>query len=134
MFQPYTAIPTAFFVFARTGKPTESVWFYRVQGDGSSLKGQRKFGPQYRDDFPDLLAKWQTRAEEPGCAWNVPAATIKEKGMNFTLSGLGLIEPEKIEHQPPEEILERVAEHETRIAQLVAEMRSLLDAERGNGK
>ena len=89
MFQPYTAIPTAFFVFARTGKPTESVWFYRVQGDGSSLKGQRKFGPQYRDDFPDLLAKWQTRAEEPGCAWNVPAATIKEKGMNFTLSGLG---------------------------------------------
>lgn len=133
MFQPYTAIPTAFLIFARTGKPTERVWFYRVQGDGSSLKGQRKFGPQFRDDFPDLLDKWQTRAEEPGRAWRVPAQTIKDKGYNLTLSGLGLIEPETIEHQPPEEILERVAEHEKRIMQLVAEMRALLDAERGNG-
>lgn len=132
MFQPYTAIPTAFFIFARSGKPTEQVWFYRVEGDGSSLKGQRKFGPQYRDDFPDLLANWPSREEAQGRAWRVSAQTIKDKGLNFTLSGLGLIEPEKIEHQPPEEILERVAEHEERIAQLVMEMRALLAGERGN--
>jgi len=30
-------------------------------------------------------------------------------------------------HRPPEEILERVAEHEARIAQLIAEMQALLD-------
>ncbi|MBN1887476.1 MAG: SAM-dependent DNA methyltransferase [Thermoflexales bacterium] len=131
MFQPYTGIPTAFLVFARTNKPTESVWFYRVEGDGSSLKGQRKFGPQFRDDFPDLLTKWPARVEEPGRAWCVPARVIRDKGMNLTLSGLGLTEPEKVEHQPPEEILERVAEHEARIAQLVREMQALL--EEGNG-
>ena len=131
MFQPYTGIPTAFLVFARSGRPTDSVWFYRVEGDGSSLKGQRKFGPQFRDDFPDLLAKWPTRAEEPGRAWRVPAQTIRDKGYNLTLAGLGLTEPETIEHQPPEAILERVTEHEARIAQLIAEMRALL--EDGNG-
>ena len=135
MFQPYTAIPTAFLIFARTGKPTDQVWFYRVEGDGSSLKGQRRFGPQFRDDFPDLLDKWKTRAEQAGCAWRVPAQTIKDNGYNLTLSGLGLIEPETIEHQPPEEILERVAEHEERIMRLVAEMRALLENGRmTNGK
>ena len=131
MFQPYTAIPTAFFIFARTGKPTETTWFYKVEGDGSSLTGQRKYGPQYRNDFPDLLAKWPTRAEEPGRAWRVSAETIKAKGTNLTLSGLGLVEQEAIEHQPPEEILERVTEHEARIVQLIAEMRALLEKDEG---
>lgn len=130
MFQPYTPIPTAFLVFARTGKPTESTWFYRVEGDGSSLTGTRKFGPQYCNDFPDLLAKWPGRAEEPGRAWRVDTATIKTKGYNLTLAGLGLIEAETVEHQPPEEILSRVAEHEARIAQLIGEMQALL----GNGE
>jgi len=134
MFQPYTPIPTAFLIFARTGKPTERVWFYRVEGDGSSLTGTRKFGPQFRDDFPDLLTKWPTRAEEPGRAWRVPAQTIKDKGYNLTLAGLGLIEPETIEHQPPEEILERVAEHEARITQLIVEMQALLMTNGGNGE
>ena len=66
-------------------------------------------------------------AEERSRAWRVPAETIKAKGINLTLSGLGLIEPETIEHQPPEEILERVAEHEARVAQLIAEMQALLE-------
>ena len=125
MFQPYTGIPTAFLIFANTGKPTDSVWFYRVDGDGSSLKGQRKFGPQYRNDFPDLLAKW------PGRAWCVSVETIKAKGTNLTPAGLGLIEPDTIEHQPPEEILERVAVHEARIVQLIAEMQMLLEKDKG---
>ena len=61
-----------------TGKPTESVRFYKVDGDGSSLKGQRKFDPQFRNDFPDLLAKWPTRAEEPGRAWCVSAENLQK--------------------------------------------------------
>jgi type I restriction enzyme M protein len=128
MFEPYTSIPTAFFVFAKTGKPTESVWFYRVEGDGSSLKKARKFGPQYRNDFPDLLAKWPERQEHPGRAWRVPVDVIKEKGYNLTLSGLGLIEPETAEHEPPEEILEVIAEKQQRVAQIVSELRGILES------
>jgi type I restriction enzyme M protein len=55
MFEPYTPNPTCFMVFQNTGKPTENVWFYKVDGDGSSLKKARKFGQQYRNDFPDLV-------------------------------------------------------------------------------
>lgn len=133
MFEPYTPNPTCFFIFENSGKPTESVWFYRVQGDGSTLTKARKFGPQYRNDFPDLLAKWPVRAEEPGCAWRVPVQAIRDNNYNMTLSGLGLIEPDKTEHEAPEEILERVTEKQERVLELLEEMRLLLLEEAGNG-
>ena len=60
MFEPYTPNPTCFFIFQKTGKPTQNVWFYKLEGDGSSLKKARKFGPQFRNDFPDLLAMAKT--------------------------------------------------------------------------
>lgn len=133
MFEPYTPNPTCFFVFENSGKPTENVWFYRLEGDGSTLTKARKFGPQYRNDFPDLLAKWPARAEEPGCAWRVPAQAIRDNNYNMTLSGLRLIEPDKIEHEAPEEILERVAKKQGRVLELIDEMRALLLDEARNG-
>ena len=133
MFEPYTPNPTCFLIFRKTGRPTENVWFYNVEGDGSSLKKARKFGPQYRNDFPDLLVKWPQRQTEEGRAWFVPAKRIIENGYNMTLSGLGLIEPETIDHAEPEEILESVAAKEEKILDLVNEMRQLLNGGNGNG-
>lgn len=133
MFEPYTPNPTCFLIFENNGKPTESVWFYRVQGDGSTLTKARKFGPKYRNDFPDLLAKWPARVEEPGCAWRVPVQAIRDNNYNMTLSGLGLIAPDKTEHEAPEEILERVTEKQERVLELLEEMRLLLLEEAGNG-
>jgi type I restriction enzyme M protein len=129
MFEPYTPNPTCFLVFQKTGKPTESVWFYRVEGDGSSLKKARKFGPQFRNDFPDLLKKWPTRATEEGRAWLVPAQRIIENGYNLTLASLGLVEPEKTDHAEPEDILEAVAQKERRILEIVEEMKKLVASE-----
>lgn len=134
MFEPYTPNPTCFFIFQKTDKPTKNVWFYRLEGDGSSLKKARKFGPQYRNDFPDLLAKWPKRKTEEGRSWLVPAKLIEEKNFNMTLSGLGLVAPEKIEHPEPEEILESVAAKEERIFDLIREMQELLMEGNGNGK
>ncbi|MBX3648733.1 MAG: SAM-dependent DNA methyltransferase [Rhodocyclaceae bacterium] len=133
MFEPYTPNPTCFFVFENSGKPTESVWFYRLEGDGSTLTKARKFSPQYRNDFPDLLAKWPARVEETGRAWRVPAKRIRDNNYNMTLSGLGLIEPDRTEHEAPEEILERVTEKQERVLELLEEMRLLLLEEAGNG-
>lgn len=134
MFEPYTPNPTCFFIFQKTGKPAKNVWFYRLEGDGSSLKKARKFGSQYRNDFPDLLAKWHKRKTEEGRAWFVPAKLIEEKNYNMTLSALGLVKTEKIEHQEPEEILESVAAKEERIFDLIHEMQELLLEGNGNGK
>jgi len=133
MFEPYTPNPTCFFVFQKTGKPTKKVWFYRVEGDGSSLKKARKFGPQYRNDFPDLLAKWPKRQTEEGRAWLVPAKLIEENNYNLTLTGLGLVKPEKVDYPEPEEILESVIAKEGRLFDLVREMQELLLEENGNG-
>lgn len=134
MFEPYTPNPTCFFIFQKTGKPTKNVWFYRLEGDGSSLSKSRKFGLQYRNDFPDLLAKWPKRKTEEGRAWLVPAKLIEEKNFNMTLSGLGLVKPDKVEHLEPEEILESVITKEERIFDLIREMQELLSRENGKGE
>jgi type I restriction enzyme M protein len=126
MFEPYTPNPTCFLIFRKTGRPTENVWFYNVEGDGSSLKKARKFGPQYKNDFPDLLSKWPKRQTQQGRAWLVPGEKIIENGYNMTLSGLGLIEPERIEYPEPEEILESVAAKQEKISDLIGEMQQLL--------
>lgn len=126
MFEPYTPNPTCFLIFENTGRPTESTWFYRLEGDGSSLTRSRKFGPQFRNDFPGLLAKWPHRVEEPGRAWRVPAQAIRNANCNLTLSALGLIEPEKTDHESPEEILEQIAEKQERALELIEEIRTLL--------
>jgi len=132
-FEPYTPNPTCFMVFERTGKPTEQVWFYRVEGDGSSLKKARKFGPQYRNDFPDLLVKWPERKTEEGRAWLVSASLIAQKNYNLTLSALGLVEAEKVDHDEPEEILESVAAKEEKMFDLIGEMRQILLEGKANG-
>jgi len=133
MFEPYTPNPTCFLIFQKTGKPTKEVWFYRVEGDGSSLKKARKFSPQFRNDFPDLLEKWPTRAVEDGRAWRVPANKIIANGCNLTLASLGLVEPEKTEHDEPDEILASVAEKERKILAIIEEMHALVTEENGNG-
>lgn len=133
MFEPYTPNNTCFLVFQKTGRPTKETWFYRVEGDGSSLKKSRKFGPQYRNDFPDLLAKWPKRKTADGVAWSVPAKRIIESGYNLTLTSLGLVELEKTDHAEPEVILASVAEKERRILEIVEEMRELITAEETDG-
>jgi type I restriction enzyme M protein len=79
-----------------------------------------------RNDFPDLLGMWPGRKTEEGRAWLVPAQKIIDNGYNLTLSGLGLIEAETVEHAEPEEILASVAAKEEQILGLIAEMQELL--------
>jgi type I restriction enzyme M protein len=126
MFEPYTPNPTCFMIFRNTGRPTQNVWFFKVDGDGSSLSKARKFGPQHRNDFPDLLRMWPGRETENGHAWMVPVQKIINNGYNMTLSGLGLVAPDTVDHPEPEQILISVVAKEERILQLIQEMRELL--------
>ncbi len=50
------------------------------------------------------------------------------KGEPLSLSGLGLIESETVEHEPPEHILEIIAKKQERIANLIGELRTLFDS------
>ncbi|MBI4658305.1 MAG: N-6 DNA methylase [Verrucomicrobia bacterium] len=136
MFEPYTPNPTCFLVFQKTGRPTKETWFYRVQGDGSSLKKARKFGPQFPNDFPDLLKKWPKRQTADGVAWRVPAEKIIANGYKMSPVSLGLVEPEKTDHAEPEEILSSVSERERKIMRIAEEMHATVNlafSERGDG-
>lgn len=126
MFEPYTPNPTCFMVFQKTGKPTINTWFYNVEGDGSSLTKARKFGPDYRNDFPDLLDKWPTRTTEEGRSWLVPAEKIIANGYDMSLSSLGLIKPKNTDHADPKDILASVDEKERIVLNLIQEIRVLL--------
>lgn len=132
MFEPYTPNPTCFMIFKNTGRPTKNIWFFKVESDGSSLSKARKFGPQHRNDFPDLLRMWPKRKTEEARAWLVPAQKIIDNGYNMSLSSLGIVAPETIEHPEPEGILASVAAKEVRILHLIQEMQDLLKG--GNGK
>ena len=74
---------------------------------------------------------WPERKTEEGRAWLVPVERIIDKGCNMTLSGLGLMEAETVEHAEPKEILASVAAKEERILGLIGEMQELLAG--GNG-
>ena len=131
MFEPYTPNPTCFLIFRKTGRPTKETWFYRVQGDGSPLKKARKFGPQFPNDFPDLLKKWPKCQTADGVAWRVLAEKIIANGYNLTLASLVLVEPEKTDHAEPEEILSSVAEKEQKVLDMIEEMRALVMEDNG---
>ena len=47
------------------------------------------------------------------------------KGEPLSLSGLGLIESETVEHEPPEQILDVIAKRQERIVALIGELRNL---------
>ena len=65
--------------------------------------------------------------QQQGRAWLVPAQRIIDSGYNMTLSSLGLIEAETVEHAEPGDILASVAAKEERILGLIAEMQDLLE-------
>lgn len=129
MFEPYTPNPTCFVIFRNSGIPTENVWFFKVDGDGSSLKKARKFGAQFRDDLPDLLQMWPDRRVSAGRAWLVPAEKIVKNNYVMTLSELGLIESEAIAHGQPENILASVIDRQNYVLEMLDEMRDQLETE-----
>lgn len=76
VFEPYSGVKTSVLIFAK-GKPTKEVWFFNLQGDGSSLSKAHKFGEQYKNDIPELLKLW-SRRKKSGQSWTMSVKEIEE--------------------------------------------------------
>jgi len=83
VFQPYSGVKTSVLIFKK--KPdskldeNEKIWFFNMQGDGSSLSAAKKFGPQYRNDIPKLIELWQkNRTVEKPYSWLTSVKEIIE--------------------------------------------------------
>lgn len=125
VFQPYAGVKTSVLIFSK-GKPTEEVWFYDLKGDGSSLSKAHKFGPQYRNDIPDLLSKWSNR-EISEQSWKVPVKEIVENDYILSANAYNPnIGGEEKEHRDPTEILKEIEEGSKELYRQIDSIKDLL--------
>ncbi|QQG38206.1 MAG: N-6 DNA methylase [Candidatus Kaiserbacteria bacterium] len=83
VFQPYAGVKTSFLIFKKKAKPkldeAAKVWFFDMQGDGSSLSKAKRFGSRYKNDLPKLRELWnKNRAVEKNYSWFTPIKKVIE--------------------------------------------------------
>jgi type I restriction enzyme M protein len=150
VFAPYTSIPTNLLFFDRPGgegrttlgedtpsdtgrtrrsAPTDEIWFYEhILPEG--VKNYTKTRPMTFEEFTALIAWWDDRTENEH-AWKVHVNDVlkyDEQG-NLLSANLDIKNPSRaadLEHLPPAELAESIAEKEYRIAALMDEIKSLL--------
>lgn len=122
VFQPYSGVKTSVLVFTK-GKPTEKVWFFDMQGDGSSLSKAHKFSDQYRNDIPDLLKLWPRR-KGSDLSWVTPIKEIKE---NENILSANAYKPlgtgDKQTYRNPKKIFKEIEELDDEIEKQLKEVR-----------
>ncbi|MHB1865638.1 MAG: class I SAM-dependent DNA methyltransferase [Candidatus Saccharimonadales bacterium] len=123
VFEPYTPIPTNILFFDRSG-PTESIWYYE-QPLPEGRKKYTKTGPLQFEEFDDLL-KWFKVAnrQENAHAWNVKAKDVLSNGCNLDIKNPRGIEA--LEHLPPEQLLESIAEKNRKIGKIIDDIKVIL--------
>jgi len=114
VFQPYSGVKTSVLIFKKKVQPkldeNEKVWFFNMQGDGSSLSAAKKFGPQYRNDIPKLIELWsKNRAVEKLYSWFTPVKEIIENDYILSANAYNpYIGGEEKEYREPKEILKDI--------------------------
>jgi len=113
VFQPYSGVKTSVLIFKKKLSPKldpkEKIWFYNMLGDGSSLSAAKKFGPQYKNDIPDLVSKF-TQCRISDQSWITP---VKEIIDNDYILSANTYNPnigrEEIKHREPKKIIDDIS-------------------------
>jgi type I restriction enzyme M protein len=131
VFKPYAGVSTAILLFTKTNSGgTEDVWFYDMQADGFSLDDKRTPQPD-KSDLADILARWQNREDEQvrprtDQSFLVPRSEIAENDYDLSINRYKEVVYEAVEYDPPNVILERLAELEHEIVKGREELEGLL--------
>ncbi len=149
VFRPYAGVSTAILLFTKTGVGgTDTVWFYDMQADGWSLDDKRnsllpddRLGPFVKDlnadeharnNLPDVLQRWTERSgsernrARTAQSFCVPKANIAATGYDLSLNRYKEVVHEAVEHEPPQVILQRLAQIEREIAEGMRELEGML--------
>jgi type I restriction enzyme M protein len=121
VFAPYTSIPTNLVFFDRNG-PTKEVWYYE-HSLPEGRKNYTKTQPIQFEEFAPLIEWWNKR-EVGDHAWVVDAKAITANGFNLDIKNPSA--QEDFEHLPPEVLLEDIVQKETRILEILNELRAEL--------
>jgi type I restriction enzyme M protein len=121
VFAPYTSIPTNVLFFDRSG-PTKDVWYYE-HALPEGRKNYTKTQPIQFEEFAALKAWWGQR-EENERAWKVPAAELLANNCNLDRKNPRA--KDDITHLPPEQLVESILKKESRIVEIMGDIRALL--------
>jgi len=130
VFQPYSGVKTSVLVFKRKPSPKldpeEKIWFYNVLGDGSSLSKAKKFGPQYKNDIPNLLSRFSGRKISEQ-SWLTPVKEIEENDYILTANAYNPnIGGEEVKHREPWEILKELGSGQTELVKQMDKVKKLI--------
>ena len=102
----------------------EKIWFFDMKGDGSSLSAAKKFGPQYKNDIPKLLALWTERKVEKPYSL---LTSVKEIAENDYILSANTYSPynseEEVNHRDPKEILGEITNMENQDSKLLEKIK-----------
>jgi type I restriction enzyme M protein len=121
VFAPYTIIHTNILFFDRSG-PTKDVWYYEHPLP-EGRKNYSKTAPIRFEEFAPCIEWWKKR-EENERAWKVSAAELLANGCN--LDRKNPRGKEDFEHLPPEQLADDILKKERRIAEIVADIKTML--------
>lgn len=121
VFSPYTNIPTNILFFDRSG-PTKDVWYYE-QPLPEGRKNYTKTQPMHFEEFRACMEWWNAR-EENEQAWIAPSAELLEANCNLDRKNPRA--KMDFEHLPPDQLVDDILKKETRIAELMREIKAAL--------
>jgi type I restriction enzyme M protein len=130
VFQPYAGVKASVFIFKKKPVPkldeNEKVWFFNMQGDGSSLSAAKKFGPQYKNDIPKLLELWsKDKAVAKPYSWFTPVKEIIDNDYILSANAYNPhVGEEEKEYREPKEILREIEKGEKILAKEVEEIKN----------
>ena len=123
VFAPYTSIPTNLLFFDRTG-PTTDIWYYELPLP-EGRKNYTKTAPMQDAEFEECKRLWASRETGPR-SWLVKAADVAASNYNLDIKNPN--RQDDYEHMPPEKLAADIAAKEARIAEIMAEIQTVLKA------
>lgn len=133
VFQPYAGVKTSFFVLKKKTAPNldeaEKVWYFDMQGDGSSLSKAKKFGPQYKNDIPKLLELWNGGDPKAGkpYSWYTTVKDIAKNDFNLSANTYNPYSgEEEAIHREPKEIIADIEKGEQKLQVTLKKVNKLI--------
>ena len=134
VFKPYAGVSTAVLIFTKTNSGgTDKVWFYDMKADGFSLDDQRK--PITENDIPDVVSRFhnliaeenRTRKEQ---SFFVPVEDIRKNNYDLSINKYRVVERERIEYEPVQNILNRIESTESDFLNGFRELSNMIEEEK----
>ncbi len=129
-FAPYTSIPTNILFFEACERSNEleqqpctrEVWYYEIPlPEGRNSYSKTK--PMQFEDFQACLDWWEQRVENEH-AWKVPVEELAAS--DYNLDRKNPHAQKDFEHLPPEQLVESILQKETRIMEIMGEIKKML--------